>query len=102
MASPYCGLDKPDDTQRIYRRTSKITPMIEYIRLKQKEWFKKIQPYLLKTNLNVGSGLGFFSEHAKRANVNITSLEVSVHPGTVNQEELVLYDGKTIPFPDEA
>ena len=76
--------------------------MIDHIRLKQKEWFDKIQPFLLKTNLNVGSGLGFFYEYGKGGNVDIASLEISVHPGTVNQEELVLYDGKTIPFPDEA
>ena len=71
---------------------------LEYISSKQEEWLTNIRPFLLQTNLNVGSGIGFFSEAAKHADFEITSLEVNVHPDTVNKNELVLYDGTEMPF----
>lgn len=75
---------------------------IEPIRIYQRKWFEKIQPYLLRSNLNVGSGHGFFSQAAQEAKISIISLDVAVPHGVVNQKDLVLYDGKTIPFQDDA
>lgn len=69
-----------------------------HIAAKQKEWYKKIKPFLLRTNLNVGSGLGYFSQEAEREGADMTSLEVCVHSDAINRSGILLYDGKVMPF----
>jgi len=73
---------------------------IDFIRTKQTEWFQKIRSFLGQKNLNVGSGLGYFSQCANKAGVSMTSLEVHLAPGVVNRDEVILYDGTKMPFAD--
>lgn len=68
----------------------------------QKQWFEKIRPYLLKNNLNVGSGLGHFSLFAEEEGINMVSLEVAKQPGAVKVNNFVLYDGNRIPFDNDS
>lgn len=75
---------------------------VEFIRRAQEDWFDRIRPYLLDSNLNVGSGHGFFSQAARRAGIRMTSLDVAVADGLVDPAELVLYDGARMPFADGA
>jgi SAM-dependent methyltransferase len=73
---------------------------VGYILQAQESWFGRIGPYLSGTNLNVGSGHGFFSEIARRAGIGMTSLEVAMPEGALNRDEVVLYDGGAMPFAD--
>ena len=57
---------------------------VTFIRSKQAEWFTAIKPFLMKNNLNVGSGLGYFSKCAHDDGFAMVSLEVHLQPGTVN------------------
>jgi len=75
---------------------------VAFIRAAQRDWFARIRPFLLETNLNVGSGHGFFSAMARSAGVPMTSLEVAVPAGAVDRQEVVLYDGARMPFADGA
>lgn len=75
---------------------------VEFIRGAQQDWFDRIRPYLLGTNLNVGSGHGFFSRAARDAGIRMISLEVSVRDVTIDCDELVIYDGEHMPFADGA
>ncbi|MGD0328233.1 MAG: class I SAM-dependent methyltransferase [Minisyncoccia bacterium] len=73
-----------------------------FIQQYQKQWFERIHPYLLDTNLNIGSGLGHFSFFAERAGIKIVSLEIIKHPKAVNVKNFILYDGRRMPFDDNA
>jgi SAM-dependent methyltransferase len=75
---------------------------VEFIRSAQQNWFERIRPYLLGANLNVGSGHGFFSRAARQAGFSMTSLEVWPAHDAVGRDELVLYDGRRMPFRDGA
>jgi SAM-dependent methyltransferase len=75
---------------------------VAFIRKAQQAWFYRIRPYLLGANLNVGSGHGFFSQAARQAGISVTSLEVAVPEGSVEADEVVLYDGARMPFEDRA
>ncbi|HEY1041394.1 MAG TPA: class I SAM-dependent methyltransferase [Candidatus Paceibacterota bacterium] len=75
---------------------------LDYIKTKQQTWFKHIQPYLSATNLNVGSGHGFFSQAAQDAGISMTSLEVCLPENVINKNDVVLYDGIRMPFDDNA
>jgi SAM-dependent methyltransferase len=75
---------------------------VTFIRGAQQDWFDRIRPYLLETNLNVGSGHGFFSRAARQAGFRMTSLEVAFRDIAVDQDELVIYDGEHMPFVDGA
>lgn len=82
---------------------SMVTDMVEtvaFIRSAQQAWFDRIRPYLLDANLNVGSGHGFFSDAARRAGIPMTSLEVAVPEGSIEPDQVVLYDGAHMPFED--
>jgi ubiquinone/menaquinone biosynthesis C-methylase UbiE len=73
-----------------------------FIRSAQQAWFDRIRPYLLDTNLNVGSGHGFFSVAARQVGISMTSLEVAVPEGSVELDKVVLYGGAHMPFRDRA
>lgn len=75
---------------------------VAFIRSAQQNWFERIRPYLLGANLNVGSGHGFFSQAARRAGIQMASLDVAAPDGVVDRDELVLYDGERMPFADGA
>lgn len=71
---------------------------VEEIRRYQKAWFERIRPFLLTSNLNVGSGHGFFSQMAKEEGFSVTSLEVALPVDAVGREETIVYDGIRMPF----
>jgi len=75
---------------------------VDFIRRAQADWFGRIRPYLLDTNLNVGSGHGFFSEIARGAGFAMTSLDVAVPDTAVDRADVVLYDGGAMPFADKS
>jgi SAM-dependent methyltransferase len=75
---------------------------VAFIRSAQLDWFDRIRPYLLGAGLNVGSGHGFFSQASRQAGVAMTSLDVAAADGAVDHDELVLYDGRHMPFEDGA
>lgn len=74
--------------------------MLGFLEENQNEWFERIRPYLLSTNLEVGSGLGHFSKLMESAGIQVTSLDVIKHPEAISLRNFVLYDGKEIPFKD--
>jgi ubiquinone/menaquinone biosynthesis C-methylase UbiE len=46
--------------------------------------------------------LGYFSDISRRNHIDITSLEVTRHPGAADVDQLLIYDGVTMPFKDGA
>jgi SAM-dependent methyltransferase len=83
-------------------RSSPNMGTTEFIQSAQQGWFERIRPHLLETNLNVGSGHGFFSRSARGAGIWMTSLDVAIPDGAPERTGLVLYDGDHMPFRDGA
>jgi hypothetical protein len=49
-------------------------------------------------NLNVGSGLGYFSRYAEEEGLPMSSLEIAEHIGALPLRNFALYDGRHMPF----
>lgn len=73
-----------------------------FIQRYQRQWFERIRPYLANNNLNVGSGLGYFSRYAEEEGVPIISLEIAQHLGALPLRNFALYDGRHMPFEKDA
>jgi SAM-dependent methyltransferase len=70
----------------------------DFIQRCQRQWFERVRPYLAENNLNVGSGLGYFSRYAEEDGVPMSSLEIAQHPGALPLRDFALYDGRHMPF----
>lgn len=77
-------------------------PKQMYLLRTNKKWFNHYFEYIVVGKvLHVGNGLGFASSLIKEKNPQIISLDITIHPDTINPEDVLLYDGDRIPFPDE-
>lgn len=71
----------------------------EYIYNDDYLWFKKYRNEILSGKvLKVGYGLGFSSYFIKLFNKDITNLDVVINSDSLNENEVKLYNGQTIPF----
>jgi len=82
--------------------TSRVKkPKQKYILRTNKKWFNHYCEYIQSGSiLHVGNGLGYASELIKEKNRNIIPIDISIQNDTINKDDVVLYDGSNIPYPD--
>lgn len=74
----------------------------EYIYNDDYFWFKKYKEEILSGKiLKVGYGLGFVSYFISLFNKNVTNLDIVINPDSLDIDDIKIYDGKVIPFPEK-
>lgn len=78
-------------------------PKQHYLLKNNKKWFNHYREYIESgLVLHVGNGLGYASELIKEKNPNIFSVDIFIQPDTINRDEVVIYDGKHLPYNNDS
>jgi methylase of polypeptide subunit release factors len=73
----------------------------EYIYDDDYIWFKKYKNLIISGNiLKVGYGIGFTSYFIKLFNKNIVNIDITVNQDSLDKNNVKIYDGRIIPFPE--
>lgn len=75
--------------------------MQKYVYTQEKHWYKYLKKFLSGKMLKIGSGLGFMTTFIRQDNPDLTVLEIENNPKDANNDIVILYNGREIPFPDE-
>lgn len=75
----------------------------QYIQTQSKFWFEKYSKYIpTERTLKIGNGLGYVSELIRPLAKELTILDVEIFSETVNKNQVQIYDGYPIPYPDKS
>lgn len=76
----------------------------KYLLKTNKKWFEFYSKYIQKEGkiIHIGNGFGYATLLLTEKNPNVIALDISVSEDTINKEDVILYDGVTIPYHDEA
>lgn len=74
----------------------------QYIFKQEQKWFAKFQPFLKGSVLKVGNGLGYSATFIAKTNPRLTIIDVHKDRRAINKADVLIYDGKNIPFADQA
>ena len=75
----------------------------KYIYDSDYKWFKEYKQLILKGRLlKVGYGFGYSPSFIKLYNKDITSVDIVVNRDGINPQDVVVYDGKSLPFQDNS
>ena len=74
-----------------------------YLLKTNKKWFNHYFEYITSgTILHVGNGLGYASSLIKEKNHEIVSVDIEIHPDTINRDDVIIYDGDHLPYQHES
>lgn len=75
----------------------------DYIQTQERWWLGKFSPFIQKVKvLKIGNGLGHLSELIRPLAEELTILDIETYPKTINKNQVQLYSGYPIPYPDKS
>ncbi|MEO8912039.1 MAG: methyltransferase domain-containing protein [Candidatus Saccharimonas sp.] len=76
----------------------------KHFSMKEKAFFETIKPFLEMNDavLKIGNGFGYLSTYIADYVAELKILEINVFEKTINKEQVILYDGKTLPVSDKS
>ena len=77
-------------------------PMQQYIYDQDWAWYQRLCPYLQGQVLKVGNGLGYMASFIAQDQFALKILDIQKNAHSLNQKQVILYDGRHFPFPDQS
>ena len=76
----------------------------KHFRNKEQAFFESVKEFIKPTDsvLKIGNGFGYLSTFIEEYVSELKILEIHIFEKTINKDNVILYDGKTIPFVDKS